>query len=340
MLRQVPWRPDAVVLIAPTLFCSPQALCLARLSGAVAWLHVHDFEVDAAFELGDFSSSRLRRFVQAIERSVMRRFYRASAISDRMMERLTSKGVDSEKAVLFPNWVDTSAIYPMSGPNAFRQELGISDRSIVALYSGSMGKKQGLELLMAAARQMLHRSDIQFVLCGDGPDRQALAQMAKEAGRMVVLPLQSSERLNELLNLADVHLLPQRADAADLMMPSKLVGMMASGRPTLATATLGTQLAMVLEGRGLVTPPGDVAAFVAGLVQLADNSEMRRVMGQQARQYAVQHMGRDEILTRFEQSLLIACGQPPHKSEVSKRQLTNPGAVTKFVIAQGQAGED
>ena len=64
----------------------------------------------------------------------------------------------------------------------------------------------------------------------------------------MLLPLQPADRLNELLNLADIHLLPQRADAADLVMPSKLTGMMASGRAVLATASPGTQLATVIDG--------------------------------------------------------------------------------------------
>ena len=82
------------------------------------------------------------------------------------------------------------------------------------------------------------------------------------------LSLQPVEKLNELLNLADVHLLPQRADTADLVMPSKLLGMMASGRPVLATAHHGTQLAKMVSSCGKVVEPGNTREVAQGLLEL------------------------------------------------------------------------
>jgi len=105
------------------------------------------------------------------------------------------------------------------------------------------------------------------------------------------------------LNLADVHLLPQRADAADLVMPSKLTGMLASGRPVLATAFEGTQIAEVLEFSGVVVPPGNADLLVEAMVDLASNAEQRQQLGQNARDYAVEYLGRDAVLARFEESL-------------------------------------
>jgi colanic acid biosynthesis glycosyl transferase WcaI len=92
-------------------------------------------------------------------------------------------------------------------------------------------------------------------------------------------------------------------------MPSKLTGMLSSGRAILATAHPGTQLAVELEGRGVVTPPGDVAAFVSALIQLADDGEQRRRLGEEARMYAVHYLDREEILCQFELDLLDVCGQ-------------------------------
>ncbi len=340
MLRQISWRPDIVLLIAPTLFCVPPALGLARLSGAVAWLHVQDFEVDAAFELRDFSSVRLRRWVQAVERALVRRFKRASAISEPMVQRLSSKGIDPERCSLFPNWVDTSVIYPLPTPSRLRREVGLPEDAVVALYSGSLGKKQGLDLLMEASRRLSSRSDLQFVICTDGPERGTLAQLAKQCHNVMLLPLQPTDRLNELLNLADIHLLPQRADAADLVMPSKLTGMMASGRAVLATASPGTQLATVIEGCGMVTPPGDVDEFVSALVRLGEDPVLRSDLGKNARRYAIDHMSRDEILGRFERSMMIACG---HAAPEAQPELAGAGklpAMENFAMAPGKSGDD
>jgi colanic acid biosynthesis glycosyl transferase WcaI len=301
MLLQVLWRPDIVLVIEPTMFCAPHALFVAMATGSGSWLHVQDFEIDAAFQLGGLTS-RLKQLAQAVERFLMSKFDRVSTISDRMLQRLSGKGVDPAKRVLFPNWVDTSAIYPMAtSANAFRKQLGIADRTIVALYSGSMGTKQGLKLLVDASRRLTSRSDIQFVYCGDGPYRETF--LAEKADNTIVLPLQPADRLNELLNFADIHLLPQLADASDLVMPSKLTGMMASGRSVVATAHAGTQIATVLEGRGIVTKPGDVDGFVSAITRLAEDANLRNLMGRAARHYAVAHMDRGEILRRFESSI-------------------------------------
>jgi colanic acid biosynthesis glycosyl transferase WcaI len=309
MLMQTAWRPDVVLLIEPTIFCCPQTLCVAWLSGGAAWLHVQDFEVDVAFELKDFSSSALKQSIQMLESFLMRKFNRVSAISDRMVERLLAKGVDLVRTVLFPNWVDASEIYPLTVTNPMRVELGISEQAIVALYSGNMGLKQGLSLLIEASRQLVSRSDIVFVLCGDGPHRDTLMEMAAKAPNIKFLPLQPASRLNELLNMADMHLLTQVVGAADLVMPSKLTGMLASGKAVVATADEETQLAKVLTGRGLCTRPGDATAFASAVTRLADDRELRVRMGDEARKYAMIHLSRDEILTRFESLLMEACGR-------------------------------
>ncbi len=221
-LAQAFWRPDMVLLIEPTMFGCPQTLALAWLSGSATWLHVQDFEVDVAFELADLSSTWLRRWVHAVESVVMRKFTRVSTISPHMIERLHYKGVAPSRTVYFPNWVNTSEIYPLRTRNPLRVELGLSDDKIVALYSGNMGLKQGLHFLIEVSRRLISRPDLKFVICGDGPYRQMLIHAAGNATNIRFLPLQPTERLNELLNLADIHLLPQLSGAADLVMPSKL----------------------------------------------------------------------------------------------------------------------
>jgi len=176
---------------------------------------------------------------------LLRRLDRVSAISDRMVERLAAKGVRPERCILFPNWVDTKAVFPLETPSPYRAELGIAEDQLVALYSGNMGEKQGLEMLLDVARRLSSEPRIRFVFCGEGAARQRLFDAGRHLPNVHWLPLQPAERLNDLLNMADIYLLPQRADAADLVMPSKLVGMLASGRPVIATAEPGTQVAQV-----------------------------------------------------------------------------------------------
>jgi colanic acid biosynthesis glycosyl transferase WcaI len=341
MLRQVRWKPDIVILVAPTIFCFPQVASLAWLSRAVSWLHVQDFEIDVAFQLGDFTSQSLQRWVNVLERFIFRRFDRVSAISIRMLDRLSAKGVNPRCSSLFPNWVDTASIYPMPNPSPFRQELGIPPQCVVVLYSGNMGKKQGLDLLVETSRKLAARTDIRFVFCGEGSYRETFVQQTLGAGNVTILPLQPVERLNELLNMADIHVLPQLANAADLVMPSKLTGMMASGRPVVATALPATQLFGVLQGRGLATPPGDADAFAAAIVLLAEGQELRARLGKAARKYAVEHLNRDDILRRFELSMLNACTPSPQDSGKDRHDYKNGARVAEeLALTQETGGED
>ncbi|VAW70385.1 Glycosyl transferase, group 1 [hydrothermal vent metagenome] len=303
MLAHVFRPPDVVLVIEPPLFCAPTSLFTSWLSRSHSWLHIQDFEVDAAFDLGILSSKRLKRIVLMVERWLMSKFDRVSIISEQMIKRLDSKQVTSEKQVLFPNWVDLDHIYPVECSGVFRNETGIQEDSIVFLYSGNMGEKQGLEIVIEAARALLEHKNIVFVMCGQGAAYNTLFSMANGLTNIHWLPLQPLDKLNELLNMADVHLLPQRADAADLVMPSKLTGMLASGRPVLATALEGTQIAQALETTGVIVQPEDADLFVKAIVDLSENKERRQNLGESARQYAIDHLGKDAILSRFEASL-------------------------------------
>ena len=295
--QAVTWRPDIVFVVEPPLGAVPGAWLAARLCGARAWLHVQDFEVDAAFDLGLLRAGMVRRAVLALERWLMRGFDRVSNISERMLAKLLEKGVDQQRVVFFPNWVDMSLIRPLEEPNALRAELSITTETQVLLYSGTMGEKQGLEIVIDVARGF-QRSNVLFVLCGDGVARDRLQAAAAGLANIRFLPLQPLSRLNELLNLADVHLLPQRAAAADLVMPSKLSAMMASGRPVVATAHVGSDLARISAEGGIVVPPGDADGFGRALRRLLDDEELRHRLGASGRAYALANWERDMVLQR------------------------------------------
>lgn len=320
-------------------------------------MHIQDYEVDAAFDLGLLKGAVLRGMVTAGERWLMRRFDRVSTISPRMVARALAKGVAPERAVLFPNWVDVkqeqgsrckaqgenqgqgssnkvqgSSNKVQDKASNYRAELEISEDAVVALYSGNMGGKQGLEILAQVAKIQVQETrfkaqdtrfkaqakqserslapctlplvpEIIFVFCGNGAGRAELVVLCEGLGNVRFLDLQPLERLGELLSFADIHLLPQRADAADLVMPSKLTGMLASGRPVVATANEGTELANVVSGCGMVVPPEQPHAFLDAIMILAKDAELRRQLGCAGRAYAVANLDRDAVLGRFEAEL-------------------------------------
>jgi len=303
-LRRV-WelRPDIVVTVAPSLIAAPVARLAAALCGAKSWLHLQDFEVEAAVATGLAPGGAIgARLGQAFERAVLGMFDRVSTISPAMCRKLRDKGVEPERVVEFRNWASLERIGAPSGESAFRDEWRISTPH-VALYSGNIANKQGIELVVAAARRLRERGDLTFVVCGEGPNRARLEAQAADLGNIRFHDLQPKERLADLLDLATVHLLPQLAAAADLVLPSKLTNMLASGRAVVATAHPGTGLCAEVEGCGLVTPPGDDEAFAGAIERLLDDSAAREAFGQAAGRRARLRWGRDAIIDGFEREI-------------------------------------
>ena len=292
------WRPDVVFVLEPPLMCAPAALVAEFLAGGRSWLHVQDFEVDAAFDLGIVRLKCIRWIVESFERWLIKRFDRVSTISGKMLERLRNKGVSSKKVMLFPNWVDHDSIAPLGRPGVFRSQLNIGKDRIVLLYSGNMGEKQGLEVVVEAAKMLHADPRFVFLFCGRGAVREKLESEARGLTNVLFMDLQPADLLNELLNSADIHLLPQRADAEDLVMPSKLAAMLASGKPVIAAAREDTEIAGLVGRCGLVVEPGDAAAFCAAISELGSRAELRTQLGKVGREHAVEYLGIDHILEK------------------------------------------
>ncbi|KAF1048069.1 glycosyltransferase WbuB [Xylophilus sp.] len=311
LLAQLRWRPDVVLVVEPPLFCAPAALLFSKALRIKSWLHIQDYEVDAAFGLGLLQGGRIRRMALAVERWLLGRFDRVSTLSDAMLRRAEDKGVAPVRLVRFPNWVDVRAIRPRPAgaqgrggvADDYRAELGMPSDAVVVLYAGSLGNKQGMELLVQAAGLLGETAGIHFVICGNGPGRAALVDACSALRRVHFLDLQPADRLDALLGMADIHVLPQRHDAADLVMPSKLAGMFASGRAVVATARPGTELGRVVAGRGMVVPPGDARLLAEAIAQLATSRTRREALGAAGRAYAEAELDRDAILHRFEHEL-------------------------------------
>jgi colanic acid biosynthesis glycosyl transferase WcaI len=295
MIWQIGWRPDLVLTVAPAFVCAPTGLLTARLCRARAWLHLQDFEVDVAFSMGLLKGKLLQRIVLRIERWVLRQFDTVSTISGRMVERLLTKGVAPVRTRYFPNWVDVTRIGTMASGN-FRAKLGIPHDAIVVLFSGTLGGKQGLLVIPEAAGRLAARGDIVFVVCGDGVVKPSLETAAAALPNLMILPLQPSGRLADLLSMADIHLLPQSPDAADLVLPSKLSGMLASGRPVIATCRSGTEISGIVTQCGIVVEPEDGSNLALAIVKLADDPELRFELGRRARTFAEANFERDAVL--------------------------------------------
>jgi colanic acid biosynthesis glycosyl transferase WcaI len=311
LLLQSLWRPHVVIVVAPAIFCAPGALLLSHFCSRklITWLHIQDFELDAAFELGILKGQWFRFLAEAWERRLLRQFARVSSISPPMVNLLKLKGVQLSRCSFLPNWVDLETIYPQPESsrlsNSYRNELGIGPEKLILIYSGSMNKKQDLDLLASAIHSLIDFPDLVWIFAGDGPSKCDFVNATNHLPHVIHLPLQPALRMNDWLNAADIHLLPQKAGAADLVLPSKLLGILASGRPVVATSTPGSELSILASIAGFCTPPGDTDAFIESLKNLILNSDKRRVFGSAARKLAEDKFGKEAVLSEFENQLML-----------------------------------
>ena len=268
------------------------------LAGARLWIHVQDFEVKAALATELLRPQGLpARLARWLEARLLRLGDRVSTISPQMCAKLVDKGIPPSRVVEMRNWADARFVADPVGAELIRKEWGLGQR-LVALYSGNIARKQGIEILVEAARLLAHRTDIAFVICGEGPNRAALEEQAAGLTNIQLHDLQPAERMGAMLAMADLHLLPQIAGAADLVLPSKLTNMLASGRPVVATTEPGTGLYAEVDGCGAVSAPGDAQALAASIAALADDPEARARMGAEARRRAEERWSKGAIIAR------------------------------------------
>jgi colanic acid biosynthesis glycosyl transferase WcaI len=316
--RSLAQRPRTVLVVEPTLLAAPSGLLAAKLSGARCVLHVQDLEIDAAFGMSHLKNPLLRRIALWFEHQVLKRFDLVVTISEQMRSRLIDKGAAAEQVVVLRNWVDLGKLRPLNRPSGFRQELGLRADDYVVLYAGNIGAKQALNVVADAALSLVDHTNIVFVIAGEGPEKPALE--ARGLSNVRFLPLQPEARLCELLNLADLHILPQHAGAADLVLPSKLGGMLASGKPILVTADAGTELHEFLAGAAIIAPAGDARAVAEAVL---DISRTRDNIGSQHRLELATSLSHATALERFRRELIArpdaAPGSVPSRALPAER---------------------
>jgi colanic acid biosynthesis glycosyl transferase WcaI len=283
-------RHDVVLALCPSILCVALALA-ARRRGGVCVAVVHDIQSGLAEKLGMVGGGRLSALMRVCERTILNRTDLVVVLSNEMKQQLRRIGVSAPIEVV-PLWVDTDHIRP--APMLTRSEVKV-------LYSGNLGRKQGLNQVVALARELAQRrSDIQIVVRGNGSQAAELSAEIERLGltNIRMMALQPNESVGAALSAGDIHLVPQRPDAAAFAVPSKVFNIMAVGRPFVATALPDSVLWRLQRQSGafLCVPPDDPPTFAEAVVQLADDSRLRQELGRRGREFVEQHYAKPRVL--------------------------------------------
>ncbi|MCQ6956483.1 WcaI family glycosyltransferase [Mucilaginibacter aquariorum] len=290
---------DIVISVVPAFQLGLLGILYKKLRGGRFFYHIQDLQIDAARDLGMIKSKTLIDFLLGIEKYILKHADVVSSISAGMIEKIKMKC--GKQIDFFPNWVDTKMFYPISEKALLKQEFNFDPEDTIVLYSGAVGEKQGLENILLTAKSFIHKTHVKFVICGSGPYLKKLEDMKAKfnLNNVVFMSTQPIEKLNRFLNMADVHLVLQKNNATDLIMPSKLTTILAIGGVALVTAVQGSSLynLIKLHNLGIIAEPENLTALSTVINTAIENSNEEIQFN--ARTYAEKYLSIEKIISRF-----------------------------------------
>jgi glycosyltransferase involved in cell wall biosynthesis len=301
-------RPDIVIAETDPPLLGVLGAMLKRRWNCRLVYNVRDLYPDIAIANGALRNRALLGLLEHANRFSFRSADCIIVVGEDMRQRLIAKGIPPEKLALVPDWVDCETIRPLPS-SRFRSELG---EGFVVMYSGNLGLSQQLETVLDAAARLRDESAIRFVLIGEGARKQWLTERARALGltNLAFLPYRPREELAESLSAADLHLVPLFPGAAGCIVPSKIYGILAAGRPFVAIMEESAEIARLARENsiGFVVRPGDAEGLAQTIRGSAGRRAERAAMGARARRLAEQRFDRRVATRRFGEVLASVVG--------------------------------
>ena len=302
-------RPDVVLAMTDPPLVGDVAYLVARRFRVPLVVVSQDVFPEIAVNLRRLRHPLLIAVLRALIGFYLRRADRVVAIGPVMKSRLVEKRVRPERIEVIPNWVDTDAVTPRPRDNDWAREHGLTDRFVV-MHSGNVGHAQNLDLLVTATTQLEDLERLAVLVVGTGARHAHTVELARQLGvdRIEFLPYQPRARISESLSSADVHYVGLTAGLAGFVVPSRVYGILAAGRPILAAVDRDSETAqLVVEaGCGIVVPPARPDLVAQAIRALAAGEHDLAEMGRRARAYVEENGSRARAVERYRRLLLDA----------------------------------
>ena len=295
---------DAVVTLTTPPIIGLIGTLLRKFKGSRHVYWSMDLHPDASLALGRMSRSNpVVSWLSGLSDAVYRKADKVVVLGPYMADRVLAKGVRPERLATIPVWSRRDEIYPLPRDgHPLRASLGLSDKFVV-MYSGNLGLAHTTAEFLEAARRLRGREDVAFLFVGDGP-RMSEVKSAKDAEGLEnvrFLDYFPREQLHASLSLADVHLISMRREMTGIVVPGKLYGAMASGRPTVFVGPAHCESADTIRQAdcGLTVDLGDADGLVEAITTLAGDLDAARAMGERGRSAFLAHHERSQCCRRW-----------------------------------------
>lgn len=293
---------DIVLCIIPFIGSVYFGKLLANKTRSKLWVHIQDFEFDAVTDSNIIVNKKKYNFIFKllfwIEKRLLNKAAIISTISNSMLLKLKKKNTNYQIGKhMLPNWVDINFINPHTS-NTHRY---LKSLKFKILYSGNIGEKQDWDFFIEFTKSLVKFADIEIIVVGNGSKRTWLEEQLLDFNNIYFYnPVDYSE-LSDLLCSADLHILFQKINVIDTVMPSKILAMMSSKKPSLITGNLKSEVATIINKSksGKYFETNSVDELIDFVLKIKMDKELQEVFGSNARNYVEANFSKDLILNQF-----------------------------------------
>ena len=294
-------KTDVVLCIVPFIGSVLLGKLLSKTKGAKLWIHIQDFEFDAVTDSNLIDEKSEKNFIFRIlfyfESKLFNSADLLSTISTSMVKKLTGKTKIAAEKKLLPNWVDPNFIFPKE----HKKHSYLKSEKFKILYSGNIGEKQDWDFFIKFAKELEKEKDVQIIVVGNGSKRYWLEEKLLDLENIWFYNPVAYSELSDLLCSADLHILFQKVNVIDTVMPSKILAMMASEKPSLITGSFKSEVAKVLNESdgGKFFETNNIQDVLQYAYDLKSDKTLINKYGMNARKYIVEEFSKDKILNQF-----------------------------------------
>ena len=302
------YKPDLIFTICPTIFSIPTTILLGFISRLafkkkpLKWIHYQDLEIEAAFDLNILNGFYLKKFVLYIEKILLDKFDFISTISFGMMDKIQYKFGKSKNLFFLPNFIETKKYkisFKNKKENPFFNKLNLNMNQSVIMYSGTLNEKLSYETLINSIYSLKENKNIVWIISGEGPLKKYLLSKLGNFDNVKFLPFQAKEKLPIWLNIADIHLIPQKISVSNLVLPSKLLGILSSSKPVIGIAKKNSDLDDILNNVGISINSEDHELLTNSIIKLINNKQLRNQLGKKGFKYVERFYEKETVLKKF-----------------------------------------
>ena len=282
------------------------ALAVARRHRARLVVVSEDVFPEIAVALHRLKPGPLVGLLRALVGLYLRHADAVVAIGETMRKRIEQKGARTDRITVIPNWTDVRQLETRGQTNDWARAHDLEGRFVV-MHSGNVGHAQDLDSLIRAATLLRDLDDLRIVIIGTGARHAELVELSRvlETDHVQFLEFQPRELLPQTLAAADVHVVGLARGLAGFIVPSRLYGILAAGRPVLAAAEDESETAQIVReaGCGAVVAPGDPRRLAEAIRACHDGLYDLEAMGRRAREYAEREADRSIAIGRYRRLL-------------------------------------